>query len=86
MIHSFFHSFFGDLMKDNTLWLFQTNSIGNVPGDSLSLTVGVGSEDDLGSLLGNRFDLGDHLVLTLRDFVMRDEASRYVYCFGIIFR
>ena len=75
MFDRLFDGRFGDLVKNDTLGLFQAEDARNMPGDCLTLTVGVGGEKDGPRLFGEFLQLPDHLIFARGDLVVRYKTA-----------
>src|SRR5579875_1600623 len=80
MLDGSLHRVLGNLMKLDPLDLVvgQAQNLGQVPGDGLSLAVGVGGQIHLPRLLGRFAKTFDHLTLAADGDVFRLKAPLYI--------
>ncbi len=75
VLHRFLNSAFGDFVEDNALWVLETDSFFDVPGNSFSFTVGVGCEQDFIGFFCQLFYFLDNVLLSFGNFVVRNKAA-----------
>ncbi len=75
MSDGFIDGFFGNLIKEDTLWFFDTADQSHVPSDSLTFTVGVGSQKNLATFLDERFEFVDEGFFARCDHIAGNKAS-----------
>src|SRR3989344_3941467 len=75
MLQGLFNRFFGNLMEDDALWLFQVSDLLDMPRDRLALSIGVGREIHYVSFFCSVPYLFYHFALLSRHNVARHEAT-----------